>query len=156
MVFDYEADCSYNTKMLLLPYTSNCRECSRNFGRQNSSRGSLCGNNFHVFPAVLRIGIIFFLMPATPSLPPSPPLFCPAVWLPCTFWFFFQVIWNQIKEKYTSFLFTEELSSLGLIITVIIIRYCWYYTLKNTHINIKKRKKKECCILDRSCILLVT
>lgn len=155
MVFDYEADCSYNTKMLLLPYTSNCRECSRNFGRQNSSRGSLCGNNFHVFPAVLRIGIIFFLVPATPSLPPSPPLFCPAVWLPCTFWFFFQVIWNQIKEKYTSFLFTEELSSLGLII-VIIIRYCWYYTLKNTHINIKKRKKKECCILDRSCILLVT
>lgn len=58
MVFDYEADCSYNTKMLLLPYTSNCRECGRNFGRQ-AVREGLCAAITFPFSSSARIGIIF-------------------------------------------------------------------------------------------------
>lgn len=57
MVFDYEADCSYNTKMLLLPYTSNRRECSRNFGRQ-AVREGLCAAITFPFSSSARIGII--------------------------------------------------------------------------------------------------
>lgn len=57
MVFDYEADCSYNTKMLLLPYTSNCGECRRAFGRQ-AVQGGLCVAVTLPFCSSARIGII--------------------------------------------------------------------------------------------------
>lgn len=77
MVFDYEADCSYNTKMLLLPYTSNCRECSRNFGRQ-AVREGLCAAITFPFSSSARIGIIFPLSfhSGPLSAPPRPASLC--------------------------------------------------------------------------------
>lgn len=74
MVFDYEADCSYNTKMLLLPYTSNCRECSRNFGRQ-ALREGLCAAITFPFSSSARIGII---SPFSFQSEPLSALPCPA------------------------------------------------------------------------------
>lgn len=74
MVFDYEADCSYNTKMLLLPYTSNCGECGRNFGRQ-AVREGLCAAITFPFSSSARIGIIF---PFSLQSGPLSALPCPA------------------------------------------------------------------------------
>lgn len=74
MVFDYEADCSYNTKMLLLPHTSNCTECSRNFGRQ-AVREGLCAAITFPFSSSARIGIISPLSFQSGSLSALP---CPA------------------------------------------------------------------------------
>lgn len=74
MVFDYEADCSYNTKMLLLPYPSNCRQCSRNFGRQ-AVREGLCAAITFPFSSSARIGII---SPFSFQSAPLSALLCPA------------------------------------------------------------------------------
>lgn len=82
MVFDYEADCSYNTKMLPLPYTSNCGERSRDFGTQ-AVRGGLCAAVTLPFCSLARIGIIPHsllnqgLSLLFPTPPPRPVSFVP-------------------------------------------------------------------------------
>lgn len=82
MVFDYEADCSYNTKMLLLPYTSNCGECGGDFGRGRQS-GGLCAAVTLPFCSSARIGIIprsllnQGLSLLFPTPPPRPVSFSP-------------------------------------------------------------------------------
>lgn len=82
MVFDYEADCSYNTKMLPLPYTSNCGECSRDFGTQ-AVRGGLCAAVTLPLCSRARIGIIPHsllnqgLSLLFPTPPPRPASFAP-------------------------------------------------------------------------------